>query len=485
MRKWLQRLLPATLLLLLAVFAWTVFHQSEPVYQGKHLGEYLDELANQKAPELDDQTANAVYHCGPRAIPYLRQAFRQKNSVKKKLLVFLHAKLPKRLERHLPAVPDPFYYQRLSMAAAQCLSLFGPAARPAVPELLDCFNEPGKANLAYYAVEQIGPKPEDLPRLLVFLKGTNFDAPMYAAELIGEIGMTNAKVLAALIDRAQAGDPNVRAEAIAALGHLSDKANPAVPMLTTNLDDPNATIRIVSALALWQIRGKQDPPVVFLMNELDEENKPGSSTLTARLRWDRMDFHENELMYISIVAKDIGAEAKPLAPLLREAETNLPDWKCFYLADALWSVARDTNKLADICQDVLAIPDFGQQARAADLLARVCIEEHQAWSELNEMMSNPNTFIRVQGARALWEISGETNKVLNILISGLLDHGYYLSTDARIQSAITLGDMGPKAVSAVPALKMALKDCFPSVQIAASNALRNISSEASSQVNRK
>ncbi|HZV34729.1 MAG TPA: HEAT repeat domain-containing protein, partial [Verrucomicrobiae bacterium] len=347
------------LLLVLVIFAGSVFLQPEPTYQGKRLGEYLDELTKRRAPELDDQTANAIYHFGPRAVPYLRQALCRKKSFKNKLLVFLHAKLPKALERHLPAAPDSFYYQRLSIAAAQCLSLFGPVARPAMPELLDCFNEPGTINFAYYAVQQIGPKPEDLPRLLVFLKGANFGAPGYAAELIGEIGVTNAEILAALIDRAQATDISVRWQAIFTLGDLGEKAKSAVPILTKNLDDPNAAIRIASAEALWRIRGKKDPPVALVMKLLGEENKLAWSILAARPRWDSMDFHERYLMYISILAKDIGPDAKPAVPLLRQAETNLPDWKCFYLADALWSIARDTNKLGDICQDVLAIPDFG------------------------------------------------------------------------------------------------------------------------------
>jgi hypothetical protein len=175
LKTWGQIAIAVLLLAVVGVITWQVAARPEPVYQGKRLRQYLDQMAKEDPYSVDSPGVRAVYQMGPEAVPYLRRALHKKDTLYVKVLVSLHAKLPRSLSRHLPD-PKLEHLRMVSCSAAHCLAVFGPRAKEALPDLIDCFRDVRSMNSAFGAVWQIGPRSEDLPPLLSLLTGTNTPA---------------------------------------------------------------------------------------------------------------------------------------------------------------------------------------------------------------------------------------------------------------------------------------------------------------------
>lgn len=80
---------------------------------------------------------------------------------------------------------------------------------------------------------------------------------------------------------------------------------------------------------------------------------------------------------------------------------------------------------------------------------------------------------------ALWRVDGQTKIAVPLLIQALTDHAYLTQ-----QSARTLGQIGPAAKDAVPALIKAARDKKnkPLVQAEAAQALKKIDPEAAAKL---
>ena len=342
----------------IGVLTWQVVAKPEPVYQGKRLRQYLDQMAKEYPYGVDNPRVRAVYQMGPDAVPYLRRALHKKDSPYVKALVLLHAKLPAALGRHLPD-PKLEHLRMVSCSAALCLAAFGPLAKEALPDLIDCFRDVRSMNSAYGAILRIGPRPGDLPALLSILAGTNTSASGYAAICIGQIGVTNSEVLAALITAARSGPQHTRYSAINALCALGPKATPALPALARNLSDSDSTIRIASAVAAWLIQGQTNAPVAFLASEIENELDHGCPPSTVP---NCMGPHEMTLLDISGFYKKIGSEALPAVPLLRRVRDDTNIWLRITAVEALWAINRETNDLVPVCLEALKYFDPGAQA---------------------------------------------------------------------------------------------------------------------------
>ena len=471
LKAWGPIAVAALLLVVAAVITRHGVARPEPVYQGKRLRQYLDQMAKDYPYGKNNPGVRAVYQLGPEAVPYLRRSLHKKDSLSVKALVFLHAKLPAALGRHLPD-PNLEHLRMVSCSAALCLAAFGPLAKEAMPELIDCFRDVRSMNCAYGAVLQIGPRPGDLPALLSILAGTNTSASGYAAICIGQIGVTNSEVLAALITAAKSGPRHTRYSAINALCALGPNAAAAIPVLARNQSDSDSTIRIASAIAAWLVQGQTNAPVAFLASELENELEHGSPPSTVP---NCMGPHEMTLLEILGILRKIGSQALPAVPLLRRLRDDTNVWLRITTVEALWAIDRETNDLVPICFEALKYVDPGVQAIGADLLDQFCVDRRANLPELHEMLASSDTAVQVHAAHALWTLNGETEKTTPALVLCLQDHFRYAqSKEIRRLAAETLGQMGARARSAVPALVVALNDNEEPVRAAATNALRQI-----------
>ncbi len=470
---------------LLCVFAGLFWWNGEPRDRNGTVGEHLDWMARTGSVETSDRQAQAVFMMGPDVIPYLRRALRRRNH--HSLLVFLHDSLPAKMGEHLPFQPDASSPKRLAWAAAECLAAFGPLARPAEAELLDCLSDDdvGTVYEAFRAIWSIGPGPEDLPLLVSALKWRYLGTREYAARLIARIGATNEPMLDCLTQLAR--DPaagQVRWAAIRDLGDLGPRGSPALPDLIRNLDDPDACVRILSAEAVWRLRGRTNAPVEVLMKEIERELREESLLLATQSRYQSGSYG---VKLLARALEQIGGEAQLALPLLHTVREALGAARLplrVAAAKALWSVGGETNGLEELCREgvgegfLLFTPWV--QTTAADLLCDVCMARQSVSLELRGMRTNRWGGVRCRAARALWRITREPAAVIPELVDGLQYRGRqdhapdHDNSEVGVFAAETLGEMGPKARSAVPGLVAALKDVRPSVRVAAANALREI-----------
>jgi HEAT repeat protein len=468
---------------MLGGLAWLALRPHEPVYQGKRVGEYLDQLAkafeNNRNPtpgrayvevKADDPAVKAIYACGPNAIPFLRRALRKKDGQAEKTMALLRTKLPARLSKRLPSSKSA-YLAGLRDAAIRGLAALGPTAKEALPDLIDCFSDSISRNMAIYAVTEIGPQSENLPALLTILK-TSSDpgARACAAMCIGIVGLAHRDVLAALLQASRDKTPYVRASAIGALGGLGSNALAAVPMLTGFLQEPDRDLRINTAKALWKIQGDTNAWATSLTKELEDEIAHPTQTPGYMFE------HQSMLLILSHYLTEAGPSARAAVPLLEnelggnETKIGLP------AARALWQIARQTNGILPMCLSAIRNSDPNVRLAGAALMAEVCVETRLPLPpEEDGLLTEADSFVRFYIARATWKLSGQTERTLPILIEGLHDHfTYYRNTEIRRLAAETLGEMGTNALPAIPALVETLNDGQEVVRVAATNALNAI-----------
>jgi HEAT repeat protein len=458
---------------ILGVCLWSALSPREPSYKGRSLDQYLDEVATNYPQGLGDDTVmRAIYAMGPRAIPGLRHALRRKDSAYEKTLAFLRPRLPNQITRRLPAPKSDLYWWGLSSAAARGLALFGPQAREAVPDLVACFKEVGAVNSASYAIWQIGPRPEDIPALLAWLNSTNWGAPIQAAQLIPRAGVANAEVLSALTNAAGRGSPWNRYAAIGALGEIGPKAAAVTQLLSANLTDPDALLRIKSADALTKISGGTNPPVAWFVQALDDEVNHGSPPSTV----ENVSGAHEQILYVAINhLEQTGDQANLAIPSLHKVEDEPAIRLRVLAAEALWKINRETNRLMEIHREALQNSYSGERVNAAKFLSEYALDQGIILPEFDTMLKDSELVVRFYAARALLKLHRPVGPLLPELVASVQDHfSYYNNAEIRQLAAETLGEIGRAARAAVPDLLQALNDPEPKVQTAATNALKHI-----------
>jgi HEAT repeat protein len=90
---------------------------------------------------------------------------------------------------------------------------------------------------------------------------------------------------------------------------------------------------------------------------------------------------------------------------------------------------------------------------------------------LREALRDPQPLARVSAATALWRVAGDAEAALPVLREALHKGNPQY---ARQQALLTLGDMGPAAKAAAPAVRDAGTDPDPYLRRSAAAALRKI-----------
>jgi HEAT repeat protein len=141
--------------------------------------------------------------------------------------------------------------------ASDALIKFGPAASPAVPDLIALLQEKDP-HLPWYVAPvlgAIGPKAQAAePALVNLLRGTDEQGRLEAANALGKIGRDHQPEAVAVATRLlEAQDYFVRDRAAGVLGNAGVAAEPSIAALTKSLDDENEEVRMVAATSLSRI----------------------------------------------------------------------------------------------------------------------------------------------------------------------------------------------------------------------------------------
>jgi HEAT repeat protein len=140
------------------------------------------------------------------------------------------------------------------LCPALLFQAMGPNGKPAVPALISLLQETNRMNRGYVAkaLGSIGPSAaEAIPALAAVLEDKNQFARVSAAEALGRLGPA---AVPTLVQALQNNDWLVRAKAAQGLAALGSAAVPAVAALRERLQDGDAEVRRCAAVALSRVK---------------------------------------------------------------------------------------------------------------------------------------------------------------------------------------------------------------------------------------
>jgi len=267
------------LAVVLSAFVWQMLRprENEPVYQGKTLSQWLDAW-DQGGPSHPDAAIEAVRKMGTNALTYLIRDIRAKDGLVWRKLPDSAYKfhLIRSIRRHVSG-PDAVYRRE---RAAVILTILGPAAAPAIPDLSDCLDETNTAMHAanilghYDSIGRVALGPEAVPALLKAI--TNSDARVRgtAANALGLLASEPDVVVPSLLHALKDSSPEVRAMAARSFGGYKMEAATILPPLIQILDDSNPRVRQSTVWMLGRFRSLASnavPKLSVLLNDPDDK----------------------------------------------------------------------------------------------------------------------------------------------------------------------------------------------------------------------
>jgi len=277
--------------ILVAYLLFSLHQWREPTWQGRRLKEWLPGFDGYF---LTGQTADAVRKMGTPTLPFLIEMIDARDSRAQQSLVELADDIGVHWFEYVPAA------QRHLRSLAAFRSL-GPAAKPAVPQLIRSLRHEQTRRIAQIALGAIGSPsvgplitaladsrpgvragaaaalgecvwptrgaPGELreerewaaimagvstacPGLIRCLKDADPQVRAAAAATLGKFGLEPSAIVPALAEALNDRDPQVRRAAALALGFFREAAAPAVPALVRLIKDPDAKVSEGAAFAV-------------------------------------------------------------------------------------------------------------------------------------------------------------------------------------------------------------------------------------------
>lgn len=282
-------------------------------------------------------------------------------------------------------------------------------------------------------------------------------------------------------------DPEVRAAAAEALGDAGRGALDVLPALHAALIDPEAHDAVFHALL------RVDPKVQTSVKVFVAELHAGDEKVRARGVHHLMliselqpqavlaamadalhDKSERVRVWASYTIADFGAKALPVAPALIEAlhdeSAEVRAVAAGALGDLRPAAARAAVPLCHAMRD----RDECVRREALHALCNLHPEEKAVVSILLDNLNDPDQDIRLDNAIVLAHMRPE------LAIKPLCDA--LASPDSAAEAAAALGEIGPGARTAVPALLLVLKGRHEFARRMAADALKKIDPDAAAHV---
>jgi HEAT repeat protein len=261
-----------------------------------------------------------------------------------------------------------------------------------------------------------------------------------AAFSLGELGAEAAGAVNQLA-RAMLRDPDieVRTSAVFALGEIGP---PALPVLMQNLDADDPRIRRSIASALVRIGKPAVPELIPLLDHADPILRRNAVGILGR----------------------IGPPAAPALPFLERALEDEDKAFCWTAKQAIRKINLEEQS------DAAAEPDsspMGAPAAVEEMPWPGADNASAAVPALIEHFADTRPAVRLRAVRALMAIGRPA-------LAGLQQALGSPDADIRKNAAYCLGEMGPTAAPAAPALRQLLNDDHAAVRWCADNALKKI-----------
>jgi len=218
---------------MLAITVWLALHPHEPVYQGKRLSTWLEEIrTHADSPEKQMAAVKALQHFGTRAIPYLLNAIYAQDSVlKDKVVDWINDKFNMELGVR-PAM-------LLQGDATTGFFVLGDVAEPAVPPLVRALTD-RDYEIAYSATKALWAigTTNCVSGLVQALTNSDGRIQDWAARWLANMHSKASAAMPTLLARLKYSDPGVREASIYAPGNIGTEPQIIVPALIRRLADP-------------------------------------------------------------------------------------------------------------------------------------------------------------------------------------------------------------------------------------------------------
>jgi len=307
---------------------------------------------------------------------------------------------------------------------------------------------------------------EQDPEVAVYIKQLEHSskhARRRAAEALGAKGAAASEAIDALSKASGDKELEVRLAAVRALGRIDPEGKKVIPVLLEKLRDEDAAVSAASANALADIGA---PAVPRLIQMLDDDND------TARL------------FAIAALGR-IGKEAKDAMDPLMKIYENKKENRLIRMAagSALLKIGIpsidgytvDEIKKASGSQRLIIELKMesspGGCMLAALVFAKFGPAARAAVPALEKAAESKNKMVALLAHYALAKITQDASKHVAAIVKALNDK------TTRCRAAWALGEIGPPAEAALPALKKAGKDADPAFRAAASEAVKKITGE--------
>ena len=298
----------------------------EPLHKGKPISYWIDHASRPHPSNF----CGEVREIGSRAIPFLIEKLRTRDTWFRRARIALYQKLPSPVQDRLPEIEDA---PSVQYGAAACLSLFGSEAKAAVPELIKLLDNKGTVTQPFAsALGSIGPAAKDaLPALKNALatadlygqvtiawaiaridRDTNLvlnvctkaidrtssdSTTIIASQVLQELGPIAGAVTSKLVQLLQnpTRSPDARGAAARTLGGIGLRSEPVLTALKTGLHDSALPVRANCAIALWRLDSQYAPlavPVVVEWVIALNKQRTSKIDLTEFATLEQLDFRD-------------------------------------------------------------------------------------------------------------------------------------------------------------------------------------------------
>lgn len=289
-----------------------VWMTSEPSYQGKSLSQWIRGLEYENVNPTEEQRA-ALRAMGEPAIQRLIAMLKHRDSPLKRKFVD-YANMDERIYNRVIArryvIPESGYHAE----AATALGEIGPAAREAIPVLMEAANDANPVNYlvaprARAALMKIGEEPiAPLLAELTNTASTNWSNWYRAAQTVKYLGTNAEATVPLLVSALQSTNtgPGMRWTAVWGLGGIASRPDITVPALIGCLGDKNPNFRRCAIDGLCKFKEAKQQVVPVLLSSMKDSNL--NVWLGAAFGLEKLlDENEKRKLYVPALIKSLNS----------------------------------------------------------------------------------------------------------------------------------------------------------------------------------